>query len=410
MNFLKPTLKIQDRPDPVFGTLKIYHQVKRENPDLKVINATLGSLVDEAGQLFTYETFYQQFKNLENQVHAAYAQDLVGNPDFLSAIQDWILADKITLKPEVLATPGGSGAIAAALTVFPESGEKVLVPEIAWSSYQLMSETRNLIATPYNLFNQANQFDLASFKKQVTEIIKHQKRLTIIINDPSHNPTGYSFGKELWQEIIEFLNSFENNSIVLINDIAYLDYTNDLEAGRNYLEVFNQVKPHLLIGLAVSLSKTLSAYGQCLGALITLSSNQDQHHIVKVALANYARATWSNVNNATMVAFSKLIQENKAAYIAENNKAVQLLKKRSQLFLKEAKEVELPIYPYHEGFFVTIKVNDNHFRDKYHQKLIENNIFTVPVNLGIRIALCGLTLPQIKGLAQKLAIIYYQNK
>ena len=36
---------------------------------------------------------------------------------------------------------------------------------------------------------------------------------------------------------------------------------------------------------------------------------------------------------------------------------------------EEAKENELPIYPYKEGFFITIKV-DNSIKDKYHQELI----------------------------------------
>ena len=406
MNFLKPSLTIQDKTDPVFGTLQTYYQIKNDFPNLTLTNATLGSLVNEAGELFTYQSFYNIFKNLDNKVHAAYAQDLIGNPDFLKVIEKWVLNDEITISTNTMATSGGSGAIAAALTVFPLENETVLIPEIGWSSYELMCETRNLTPTYYQLFDDENNFDLINFKKQVKAIIETQKRLTIIINDPAHNPTGYSLDILTWQKIIDYLNTFTSYPIILINDVAYLDYTNDLKKGREYLKVFNNIKPHLLVGIAVSLSKTVSVYGQRLGALITITPNKNAHEKVKVALANYARATWSNVNNAAMVSFTKMINENLKDFLKENKTAVVLIKERSTIFLNEAKEVKLPLYPYKEGFFVTIKVFNNDFRDKYHQALIENHIFTVPVNLGIRIALCGLPSPYIRGLAKKLMQIY----
>ena len=70
-------------------------------------------------------------------------------------------------------------------------------------------------------------------------------------------------------------------------------------------------------------------------------------------------------------------------------------------FVKEAKEVGLKHYPYKEGFFVTLSM-DNETRDKFHEALMENNIFTVKVNLGIRVAICSLSVEKTKGLAKKM--------
>ena len=45
---------------------------------------------------------------------------------------------------------------------------------------------------------------------------------------------------------------------------------------------------------------------------------------------------------------------------------------------------------------------DNETRDKYHEALMANNIFTVKVNLGIRVAICSLSVEKTKGLAKKM--------
>ena len=40
--------------------------------------------------------------------------------------------------------------------------------------------------------------------------------------------------------------------------------------------------------------------------------------------------------------------------------------------------------------------------DKYHQELMDNNIFTVKVDHGIRLAICSLPIEKCYGLAKKL--------
>ena len=49
---------------------------------------------------------------------------------------------------------------------------------------------------------------------------------------------------------------------------------------------------------------------------------------------------------------------------------------------------------------------DNETRDKFHEALMENNIFTVKVNLGIRVAICSLSVEKTKGLAKKMKDIF----
>ena len=69
--------------------------------------------------------------------------------------------------------------------------------------------------------------------------------------------------------------------------------------------------------------------------------------------------------------------------------------------MKEAKECGLTCYPYKEGFFVTVAM-DNETRNRYHEALMKKHIFTVKVNKGIRVAVCSLSVAAIKGLAKRM--------
>ena len=96
------------------------------------------------------------------------------------------------------------------------------------------------------------------------------------------------------------------------------------------------------------------------------------------------------------------------AYMEEKAYYVDLLKQRSDIFTAEADACGLTYYPYKEGFFVTLKVEDNAFRDAYHQKLMDQHIYTVKVNKGIRVAVCSLSVEKCKGLAQRMKDILDQ--
>ena len=122
---------------------------------------------------------------------------------------------------------------------------------------------------------------------------------------------------------------------------------------------------------------------------------------IKIVFEKEARATWSNINNGAMAMFVDVLENHLDEYNKERNYYVNLLKERSDIFVKEANEVGLKHYPYKEGFFVTLSM-DNETRDKYHEALMANHIYTVKVNKGIRVAVCSLSLDKIKGLAKKM--------
>ena len=65
--------------------------------------------------------------------------------------------------------------------------------------------------------------------------------------------------------------------------------------------------------------------------------------------------------------FSWVVNENREEFLKEKQSYIDLMRERSSIFLTEANEVNLPHYPYREGFFVTLKIYDNDLCKKVHE-------------------------------------------
>ena len=170
---------------------------------------------------------------------------------------------------------------------------------------------------------------------------------------------------------------------------------------KDYFKELDNLNNNALIVICYSCSKTFTIYGMRLGASIILHKDEEVLDSISNAYDKSCRTYWSNSNNGAMTSISNVLNKNYNEFIKEKELYINLLKERSDIILKEAKENELPIYPYKEGFFITIKV-DNSIKDKYHQELIKENIFTVQVNEGIRVAVCSLPINKCYGLSKRL--------
>jgi len=401
MNFIKNSADKNPIVDTVFTIVRKAVAAKEQYGAENVTDATLGSLYSEDGNLVAMESVFDPFDEVTPAEKAGYASGFMGNPDFRSLCTDWVL-EGTEIHSSVVATPGGTGAVSLGIGEFLETGETVLVPDIAWTSYAIMAKDKQLGCVQYNMFDENDNFNLESIKTQVNALKGKQNRIVIVINDPCHNPTGYSMTDAEWAQLISFLNEVgKTTPCIILNDIAYIDYSYDLENSRAYMKNFEKISENVMVVIAFSCSKTLTSYGMRCGAAVIAAKDAESVRQAEIVFEKSARALWSNVNNGAMHNFVNLIKNHKAEFMAEKEGYIKLLKARSDIFVKESADCNLPLYPYKEGFFITIKV-DNSIREKYHEILMENNIFTVQVNKGIRVAVCSLPVEKATGLAKRM--------
>lgn len=403
MTFVKKSANLTPIVDNVFSIVSLAKKDKQENGDENVVDATIGSLYGEDGQLVALDEVFNHYDAIDHKIKAAYASSFTGNPDYREAVWNWVKQDEnINLAHSVIATPGGSGAVSMSIETFLDSNETLIIPNIAWGNYALMASNNNINVKKYEMFED-DHFHLSSFKETVLEVSKQQERICIIINDPCHNPTGYSMSEEEWKAVIDFLNEVsKTNPVILLDDIAYIDYSYDLLHSRKYMNQFNHISDNVMVVVAFSCSKALTSYGLRCGAAVVMAQNEENVREAEIFMEKKARSTWSNIPNAAMSNFVWITSTGKDAFLKEKQTYIDLMKERSSIFLKEANEVSLDCYPYKEGFFITLKMKDNDYRDKFHQECMKEHIYTVAVNQGIRVAVCSLPVKKVYGLAKKM--------
>ena len=359
--------------------------------ETNVINATIGTLFDENKKIAILDTVFDCYNAVSNATKAAYAKSITGNDNFNEAIFNWVNQNSnIELHHKTVAAPGGTGALALAFNSFLNPNETVLLPQTAWGSYKVLAKTANLKCDFYKLTDENNNVDLQDLMLKALRIIRNQGKLVVVINDPCHNPTGISLGTENWKLLIKVFNKItENGPIIIVNDVAYIDYC--YSDGYDFFKTFNEANEKILFNIAYSCSKAFTAYGMRVGANIILSKNRQAVENTFNAFTRSCRAYWSNINHGFMEAVVKVLNENKDKYLKEKQHFINLLKERSEIFLSNAQAVGLPLFPYSEGFFATIKIEDDALLNRFHNNLIARNIFTVKFDKGIRISLCAIT-------------------
>ena len=409
--FIKKEKDTSKLIDTVFTIVSKASIAKKEYGNENVIDASIGSLFDEDSNFVALDSVFNSYRSLTNKDYAKYASSFSGNKDFKDAIKKYVLENKFSnLKEKIIATPGGTGAISITISNMLSKGETIIVPNIGWTSYTIMAKENNLNVDFYSMFDESNNFNLNNIKEKILNSLKIQNKALVIINSPLHNPTGYSIKNNEWEELVRFINEdCDNKEVIILNDIAYIDYSFNLNNVKDYFKVLDNLNNNALLVIAYSCSKTFTSYGMRLGAAIVLHRNEKLLEEIFNAYDKSCRVYWSNSNNGAMTNVANLINNHLEEFNKEKDIYINLLKERADIILKEAKEIDLPIYPFDEGFFITLKV-DNSIKNKYHEELLKNNIFTVQVNEGIRIAVCSLPINKCYGLAIKLKTILENAK
>jgi len=361
----------------------------KADKDPRTINATIGTFYNEEGNILTYSKVFDNEKKITDAQKAAYAQSAYGNKEYNEAINKFVIEGKIKNFTSI-ATAGGTGAISLGINLCLNKGDTILLPDIAWGNYALMAKEFGLKVVNYNAY------DVDDLLAKANEL----EKIFVVINSPCSNPCGLSYTYEQWLKIIKGLESL-NKELVILNDIAYIDYAINKDY-KKYFALFNEVSDNTLVLMAYSCSKAFSYYGQRLGSLIIIYKDQEYLDYLLNQAARRNRSTYSSVNNAAMINITNILNNDYDSYIKEKDESVRLLQLRASTFIEEAKLCDLETYPYTEGFFVTLKMQDNGKRDEAHQKMINDHIYGVKVNKGIRIGICAVNLKNIKGLAKRI--------
>ena len=209
--------------DKIFGINKLAQEMIQKVGKEKVINATIGTLLDDDGNLVVLSSVVDVLKQLSPNDFAEYAP-IAGIPAYLDAVKKAVFMDhEPSCYMEAVATPGGTGAIHNAIQNYTQRGDIVLTSDWHWGPYNTITQELERKLNIYSLFNEEGGYNIDALKEKLEQILALQDRVLIILNTPSHNPTGYSLTSEDWDRLLNVLKHFTadpSKKIVLLVDIV----------------------------------------------------------------------------------------------------------------------------------------------------------------------------------------------
>ena len=391
MIFAAPQGRNIPKEDKIFGISNRAKAMIAKEGKEKVVNATIGALLDDNGQLIVLSSVTDIFKNLSPEEFAEYAP-ISGIPQFREAVKKDALGNYVPKGTvEAVASPGGTGAIRNTIANYSERGDSVLVADWYWAPYNTIAQEQGRKIETFSFFNSERKFNYEDFGRKAAEILRKQDRLVIILNTPAHNPTGYSLTEEDWQKVKLVLSELPaDKKVALLVDTAYIDFAGDEEEYRSFLPVLEEMPENVLPLISHSLSKAYTLYGMRCGALICLAPDGDIADEFRRACEFSSRASWSNCPRAPQVILAKIYAdpELKARVCEERKGFRDMLIRRGRAFEEAAAECGLQMVPFDAGFLASVPCDNP---DEISARLEKEGIFLVPLAKGLRVSVASVS-------------------
>lgn len=387
--------------DEIFRVNKECKKAIKEKGRDNVIDSTLGTLIDDDGNLIAFDSVYDTLKDMDKKAIAGYAP-IEGNEDYLNLLVDKCFGN---YKPEAyikaIATTGGTGAVRHSIWTLLNRGDYVVSPNWYWPAYSTMCEEYDREFETYEFFDEDFNFNIEGFTKSLDLALEKRDRALCVFNSPANNPTGFSINDAMWDKILEVIKKRATSGkyISILLDVAYIEYAGD-GSQKKFFQKFSSLPENIITTVAYSMSKSYTIYGLRIGACIIISSSEDIANKVFDSMKHSNRAIWSNNTSAGMNILVDIEndEEKKKSYEDDLKSNMLLLEKRSKAFVESSREVGLIHIPYFGGFFISIPCDNS---KQVSEKLKENDMYIVPNKNGLRFAVCAVSEEKCK-LAPKL--------
>jgi aromatic-amino-acid transaminase len=394
-----PSRRGRPGDDPIFALHK--EATARKARGEPVVNATLGTLLTDDGRLAVLPTAARAVRETPAEEWAAYAP-IAGSPPFLQAVvADLFGGREAAAQAVAVATPGGTGALRHAIATFLEPGQALLTTSFYWGPYATLADEHDRRVETFPMFREDGAFDLDALDGAVAGALASQGRVLLVLNDPCHNPTGYSMSAEDWEAVAASLaRRAETGPVALVLDAAYSAY--GPAGGLSVpLAATEPVADRVQVLVAWTASKTFTHYGLRVGALVALVPDARERDEVARALTYACRGTWSNCNRGGLAAVTRLLTDEAlaSAVSRERRGFVALLGERVKAFVEAARRAGLRHPRYEGGFFATVFCAD---AERAAERMRAEGVFVVPQPGGLRLGLCAVPATDVPRLVESV--------
>ena len=256
--------------DPILGVTEGYNADTNPNK----VNLGVGVYYDDEGKVPVLECVRRAEQKLAESPLPRNYLPIDGIPAYDRAVQELLFgADSAAIREQrivTVQTPGGTGGlkVGADLLRRLNANAQLWISDPSWENHQALFDYAGFKVRAYPYYDAASHG--VKFDAMIGALDKLSARSIAVLHACCHNPTGVDLSAEQWEKVIEVCNARE---LVPFLDIAYQGFAESLEADAAAVRRFTQSCP--VVFVSSSFSKSLSLYGERVGALSVVTESAD---------------------------------------------------------------------------------------------------------------------------------------
>jgi aromatic-amino-acid transaminase len=275
--------------DPILGLTEQFNA----DPNPKKVNLGVGVYYGDDGKLPLLECV-QQAEEKMMAAHAARGYlPIDGIAAYDAAVKSLVFgADSEPVKSGRVATIqalGGTGGLKVGADFIKRlnPAAKVLISDPTWENHRGIFTNAGFEVATYPYYDAGKRG--IDFEGMLAALNAAQSGTVVLLHACCHNPTGYDLTPQQWDQVVAAVKA---RKLIAFLDMAYQGF------GQGIVEDGIAVQKFVASGedffVSTSFSKSLSLYGERVGALSVLCANKDEAARVLSQLKIVIRTNYSN--------------------------------------------------------------------------------------------------------------------
>ena len=282
--------KVEMAPrDPILGVTEAFNADTNPNK----INLGVGVYCDDTGKVPVLECVRRAEQKLAETPLPRNYLPIDGLQAYDRAVQELLFGagNKAVAAGRVttVQTLGGTGGLKVGADLIrrinPQA--RVWISDPSWENHRALFEYAGFEVKAYSYYHAPTRG--VDFEGMLASLERIPAGDVVLLHACCHNPTGVDLSPEQWKKVLEMVNTRGHLPFL---DIAYQGFAESIDADAAAVRLFTDACPAVFV--SSSFSKSLSLYGERVGALSIVSENKDEAARVMSQLKRVIRTNYSN--------------------------------------------------------------------------------------------------------------------
>ncbi len=275
--------------DPILGVTEIY--VADTNP--KKVNLGVGVYTDDDSKVPVLQSVRSAEQKLAATAMPRNYLPIDGLQVYNKAVQEVVFgADSEAVKSGRIVTVqtlGGTGGLKVGADYLRRlnPGAEAWISDPSWENHRALLEFAGFKVNTYPYYDAATHG--LRFNDMLACLDQLPAGAVVVLHACCHNPTGVDLTPAQWEKVIAVVKA---RNLMPFLDIAYQGFADGLDADAAAVRAFVKTCPAVFV--SSSFSKSLSLYGERVGACSVVTENADQAANVLSQIKRVIRANYSS--------------------------------------------------------------------------------------------------------------------